>query len=230
MQAIKDDRVGGFPDDEIMKGGAGGAGVGGSIIGAIGALLEGIAGTKPGLEQKPIGNIKDQEKEESITAPVIPDTANPTPTTPNQDTIVPEITDKTNENIESAINFANLEDIYNQLKADRNEQWAREDAIRAETQAREDNAWQRSIEDARKAGVNVNLMNMTPAESGGGITNASGIDYSTLAAQLNKEGSILEALINNEFKEDENTKDRLNNLISSIISTISMMFVMKKVK
>ena len=57
---------------------------------------------------------------------------------------------------------------------DRNLRWEREDAIRAETQAREDSAYQRAVADMRKAGINPNLMNVQPASSGGGITQASG--------------------------------------------------------
>lgn len=89
---------------------------------------------------------------------------------------VPKIQDTTASNLSNGVKTTDYLEIAKQL---RNEQWAREDAIRKETQEREDNAISRKIADMRRSGVNVNLAySMNGAESGGGITNATGTDTS----------------------------------------------------
>lgn len=102
------------------------------------------------------------------------------------------------------------------------ELWAREDAIRKETQEREDTAYQRAVEDMRKAGINPNLAGVSPAGSGGGITQATG--QGLISTEMS--GIIQEAIaqINNTVKADENQKDR----ISDIIKTLAMYFILKK--
>ena len=102
------------------------------------------------------------------------------------------------------------------------ELWEREDAIRKETQEREDTAYQRAVEDMRKAGINPNLVNVSPAGSGGGITQATG--QGSMSTEMS--GVIQEAIanINNTVKADENQKDR----ISDIIRTLAMYFILKK--
>lgn len=102
------------------------------------------------------------------------------------------------------------------------ELWAREDAIRKETQEREDTAYQRAVEDMRKAGINPNLVGVSPAGSGGGISQATG--QSLITSEMS--GIIQEAItnINNTVKADENQKDR----ISDIIKTLAMYFILKK--
>lgn len=102
------------------------------------------------------------------------------------------------------------------------ELWAREDAIRKETQEREDTAYQRAVEDMRKAGINPNLVGVSPAGSGGGITQATG--QNLISTEMS--GAIQEAIaqINNTVKTDEKQKDR----ISDIIRTLAMYFILKK--
>ena len=114
----------------------------------------------------------------------------------------------------------------------RDEQWAREDAIRAETQAREDTAYERSIASLRRSGVNINLLgNISPAESGGGITNATGIDTSTLTESMSaeKEKILQEAQaiidkglqeLQQAFEKGENTKDRISDIVNTIIGAV----------
>ncbi len=76
---------------------------------------------------------------------------------------------------------------------------AREDQIRRETQEREDTAYQRAVEDMKKAGIN-------PASGGQGIAAASGGGITT-AAQTDKK---LEAIVMQLLQQmDENAKDRL---------------------
>lgn len=123
------------------------------------------------------------------------------------------IQDKTMENIETPIN----NDIYSFMKEQQAKQWEREDEIRAETQKREDTAYQRAVADMQAAGINPNLMNVNAAASGGGITSATGLEYNTYKGNLDETLTLLEQEIENKFKEDENEKDRFNSLISSLI-------------
>lgn len=126
----------------------------------------------------------------------------------------PKIQDTTNDNVETSIG-GNWQDWAKEMQE---RQWEREDAIRAETQAREDSAWQRSVADMQKAGVNPNLVNAGPAASGGGITSATGIDYTVYEKEIEKEITLLEQFIDNEFKANENQKNRLTDIIGRILS------------
>lgn len=100
--------------------------------------------------------------------------------------------------------------------------WEREDAIRKEIQGREDTAYQRAVEDMRKAGINPNLVGINPAESGGGVMQTAG--QSTLNTELN---NIIQATlnqINNEVKMSENQKDRT----ADILRTLAMILLVRK--
>lgn len=123
----------------------------------------------------------------------------------------------TNEEVGAGHSF-NMEE----LKALRQEQWDREDAIRAETQAREDNAYQRAVEDMIKAGVNPNLVGVTPAASGGGITQASSIDYTSAELDIEKTLTELENFLDRELNASEGQKNRFSQLISAIIMGLLM--------
>lgn len=107
------------------------------------------------------------------------------------------------------------------------EQWAREDEIRKETQAREDTAYQRSVEDMRKAGINPNLVGVTPAQSGGGITQATEKDYTLYQAEIEKALTEMENILDRELKADENTKDRIASIIETTMQ-LGMLFILKK--
>lgn len=130
------------------------------------------------------------------------------------------IQDKTDENTIQNINYRQ------QAIEDQERAWAREDAIRKETQAREDTAYRRAVEDARKAGINVNLTGITPAGSGGGISTATPIDYTMQQAEYDRETQQQLAeydretkrmlqLLEQEFEMDQNEKDRLARLLNS---------------
>lgn len=160
---------------------------------------------------------KDLKEIGTETAEEIKDTTDYIGLTTPEDNGIKDTTGQ-NEEIPIGENF-NI-DAYKEL---RNEQWQREDQIRAETQAREDTAWQRSIEDLRKSGANINLMNVQPAASGGGITSATGIDTSAGQLDLDKYLTELEGILDRELKADENTKDRIGDLISSIIFAGAML-------
>lgn len=100
--------------------------------------------------------------------------------------------------------------------------WEREDTIRKETQKREDTAYQRAIEDMRKAGINPNLVGVNPANSGGGIISETG--QNLISTEMSGKVNQAIAEINNTIKADENQKDR----ISDIIKTLAMYFILKK--
>lgn len=100
---------------------------------------------------------------------------------------------------------------------------AREDQIRAETQAREDTAWQRGIEDLRKSGANINLMAAQPAESGGGITSATGVNTSALTNNMNNEIKEMLQILEQDFKGSENDKDRYMTAFSNLMSFVGIL-------
>lgn len=97
-------------------------------------------------------------------------------------------------------------------------EWEREDQIRKETQEREDTAIQRWVEDVRKAGINPNLFSGTGAASGGGITSATGLNTSKYEAQAEKLLTEWETMVEQEFKKEENKKDRFNNIMKSLLN------------
>lgn len=94
--------------------------------------------------------------------------------------------------------------------------WEREDKIREETQKREDTAYQRAVNDMRKAGINPNLLGINPANSGGGITQSSRIEP-TASAEISGLTSEIINAINNEIKIEENQKDRITDIIKTIL-------------
>lgn len=135
------------------------------------------------------------------------------------------IQDKTDENTIQNINYRQ------QALEDQERAWAREDAIRKETQEREDSAWQRAVEDMRKAGVNPNLVNAGPAASGGGITSATGQDYTMQSAKFDRETQELITAIEQEFEMSENQKDRLIDVFGKVLQasgTIAGAKILKK--
>ena len=180
--------------------------------GSIAALPKNpIEGNLPLIESETAGTPQTEPKKEEQPTPA------PTP--------LPDIKDETSTNVEQSIDNT---DVLEMLKGLRNEQWAREDEIRKETQAREDTAFSRGIADMRRAGVNVNLVGAQPAESGGGITQATGIDGSIYGAETNKFIALLEQEIDNAFKGDENSKDRFADLIGGLVQTIVAGLLLKK--
>lgn len=110
-------------------------------------------------------------------------------------------------------------------------QWEREDQIRKEIQEREDNAIQRWVNDARKAGINPNLYSGTGAESGGGITSATGMDTSIAKQEMQNEHEAkqkeldrafeeIQKQLDREFNATQAQKDRTMDLIKSVVQTI----------
>lgn len=197
-----------------------------------GAIWNAISG-KDLNNASPIDKIASQGTGiiESIENLIKPETSNPGTSNPGTSNVpeksngligsilnlfnetTPTIQDKTEENIETPIN----NNVYEFMEEQQKKQWEREDQIRAETQEREDTAYQRTVADMQAAGINPNLINISPAASGGGITSATGLDYTAYTNNLKETLTLLEQEIENTFKEDENTKDRFNQLISSLI-------------
>lgn len=144
-----------------------------------------------------------------------------------------EIKDKTNTNIENSLSALNYEQIKADMIAERDARWAREDAIRKETQAREDTAYQRAVDDMIKAGINPNLVGVNPASSGGGITSVEGMNYTPMQIEAQKEMSalsrdleefltIFEKETDIEFKGNENEKDRFLDAAGKVLSAFMM--------
>lgn len=124
------------------------------------------------------------------------------------------------------------EDKYTDMtEANQKEQWAREDAIRQAVWNREDSAYSRAVADMRKAGINPNLLGVTPSASGGGITQATGKE-SILSSKINSEIDMIMQQIDKEFDMDQNQRDRIQRYIESALKTaqsitLSSLFMLK---
>lgn len=147
----------------------------------------------------------------------------------NQKDIIPPLdpnknnTDETGTQFGETIGTMDYNSIFDWITKERDERWAREDAIRKETQAREDNAYERAISSLKRAGVNVNLLgSISPADSGGGITTASGLNMELYKGELERNLLELEKMIEQSFKGDENEKDRVVEIIGKIITYFGM--------
>lgn len=136
-----------------------------------------------------------------------------------------KIIDETMNNLENPIDYRQ------QAIEDQERLWKREDEIREHIEAREDSAWQRAVEDMKKAGVNPNLVDAGPAQSGGGISSASGMDYTMQQEEYDRETQKIIQAIANEFQMNENQKDRLTDLLDRLLGaggTIAGAKILKK--
>ena len=152
------------------------------------------------------GSLTDKLLNNSIMEPLTSEIKKETPKEEDGQTMSIDY-DKINEIVENA----------NKRQDElRTKMWEREDKIRAETQAREDTAYQRAVEDMRKAGINPNLINVSPAQSGSGITQASKAQETT-SQEINNAYQMILNAINNEKDIEENQKDRLNSLVTTAL-------------
>lgn len=138
------------------------------------------------------------------------------------------IEDTTGQNVETKVNGIGQSDLFKYIEEQQKKQWEREDLIRKETQEREDTAYQRTVADMVKAGINPNLMNVQPSASGGGITAATGIDYSLIDNEMRKQLTMLEQEIDQAFKQDENAKDRFIDIFGNVLQMIAMKLILGK--
>lgn len=111
-----------------------------------------------------------------------------------------------------------LEDAMKWAEEQQQKEWQRENDLMYQTWEREDTAVQRWAEDVRKAGINPNLFSGTGAASGGGITSATGLNTSKYEAQAEKLLTEWETMVDQEFKREENKKDRFNNIMKSLLN------------
>lgn len=78
----------------------------------------------------------------------------------------------------------------------------------------------------RKAGINPNLVGVNPANSGGGITQATG--QQSITTEMS--GIVNQAIaeINNTVRADENQKDRISDIIKTFAQVLAMKMLLKK--
>lgn len=137
---------------------------------------------------------------------------------------VPSIKDETNNNVETEVPLSSTEDWIKLIQDAQKAQWERDDAKQAHIEEREDSAYQRAVADMRKAGINPNLMNVTPAESGGGFTASQGMDFSPVTTQMNNEIKEVLDEIEKSFQGGQNEKDRIKDMITSLGQMAIMYF------
>ncbi len=121
-------------------------------------------------------------------------------------------------------------DLKESLSSDQKELWEREDAIRQHVEEREDSAYQRAVADMKKAGINPELLGVNPANSGGGIIQASRMDTSLLNTDLSGAYSEMIAQLNNEVKVDENQKDRILSIVNNFVDVAGKLLLFKFLK
>lgn len=139
-----------------------------------------------------------------------------------------KIKDETMSGIENSVSGVDYDAWKQWAEEQQAKQWEREDALRKETQLREDSAYTRAAADMRRAGINPNLTGVNAAQTGGGITSATGISENAWTAQVEEALKLLEQEIDNNFKEDENTKDRVTDIIGKTFQTILTAILFKK--
>lgn len=206
-------------------GGMSGAGGAGAAIGgaaAVGGAIAGaLGGTGSQTQPKPGTGSQTETKEETI--PSLPEK-------PEDKDPVPGIQDKTDENVETSINGIGgaTQSIFDFMEQQQQKLWEREDLIRQETQEREDTAYQRAVKDMQAAGINPNLMNVSPASSGGGITSATGMNYTPYELEVQKQVALLEQELDQAFEGDQNAKDRFKDILADVIQSIIMYKTFKK--
>ena len=154
------------------------------------------------------------------------------------------IKDTTGQNEEIPINNYSFDEIMKMIDKNQKEQWKREDEIRKHQEEREDSAYQRAVNDMVKAGINPNLMNVTPAESGSGVTTPAEKNYSILNTFIDSALQLKEMDLQEELKKwqieqeqsqetEENKKDRGQQIVSTLLqiaSSFAMMYIGTKLK
>ena len=145
----------------------------------------------------------DEEKKEQIGNPIIDTT-----------------TDNVEEKISSYDNIDNYLKMFQeeqQKYIDLQEKWRKEDQERADT------AYSRAIKDMYRSGIDPNQIgNVTPAEVGGQIQQPFNGITTGLQTALSKEMEVLQTMIEQSFKGDENDKDRFTDIINKVIGAVAV--------
>lgn len=158
-------------------------------------IVDGIEKVTEGIDYVTGSNLSESEKIDELKENSPSNKENPKQ----------EVEDKTFDNIENQI--TSFDDFY-------------KDYLK-HIEEREDTAYQRAVADARKAGINPNLMNIQPASTAGSANIGSAQVQGSQNRELEKYLKELDLYITEELKTSEGAKDRLTSLISSVIMLLA---------
>ncbi len=184
----------------------------------VGAIVNGVVNPPTTESTTPITDSKNSTTEEKKESDL------------NKSPLITESNELENKQEKTIENQENKEiDITKYYEDLQKKYWEREDKIRKETQEREDTAYQRAVEDMRKAGINPNLIGINPANSGGGIittgnvmgnkTSAQNAEIEKMKAQLNNELQKYITDANNLVKSGIATEQNLTAILNNVIAT-----------
>lgn len=158
----------------------------------------------PGINPVPPANDDEEKKEEQIGNPII---------------------DSTEENVENSISaYDNIERYMKLFQEQQDKYIALQEKWRAEDQERADNAYQRAIKDMYRSGIDPNQIgNVTPAEVGGQVQQPFNGITTGLQTALSKEMEVLQTMIENSFKGDENDKDRFTDIFNKVLGVVAIL-------
>ena len=158
----------------------------------------------PGINPTQPENNNEEKKEEQIGNPII---------------------DSTEENVENSISaYDNIERYMKLFQEEQDKYIALQEKWRKEDQERADNAFSRAIKDMYRSGIDPNQIgNITPAEVGGQVQQPFNGITTGLQTALSKEMEVLQTMIEQSFKGDENEKDRFTDIINKVISAVAIL-------
>ena len=137
------------------------------------------------------------------------------------------IQDTTSQNIEQVINSQNTTDILNMMKQQQENQWKKQEEWRKEDQQRQDTAYQRAVQDMQKAGINPNLMNVTPAQSQSGTATPAEQDNSIFSTYMQAKLEEIDRAYQ-EGKVDTQDYKNLASAIKDIMIITQLLFITVK--
>lgn len=141
---------------------------------------------------------------------------------------IPGIQDKTEDNIETPIGNSSTLDEWKKILEDERK-WREEQQKHIEE--REDTAVQRWVADARKAGVNINLLNSIGSASSTGLSSEMvNTSNAELLKQIETYSQEMQQLIELNWSGDEKSLDRFTSIFEAILQIGSMALFMRKGK